>query len=172
MSRLNILLNIGKAALITGIFAAFVIYLTTDRTHAKAGLSMSYASVQQDIFNEISIGDIQEIHGVKVIDYENQKIEYYFEYEANALDTLKMIASLPFAIDDNVSHVAPVRMESNRNPLEINQSFTEEIREAIAFFSNAKAEDFTFYECVKSPMKHTLLISKTSSRILHKVESI
>ncbi|HEU5291314.1 MAG TPA: hypothetical protein VFU05_11755 [Cyclobacteriaceae bacterium] len=158
--------------MITGVFAAFVIYLTTDRTHSKAGLSMSYASVQEDIFNQISIGNIQEIHGVKIMDYENQKIEYYFEYEANALDTLKMIAVLPFAIDDNISNVAPVRMESNTNPLEINPAFTEEIRDAIAFFSNAKAEEFTFYECVKSPMKHTLLISKTSSRILHKVESI
>lgn len=168
---MKILSNIIKAALITGVFAAFVIYLPSNPAQ-KSGLSMSYASVQADIFNNVSIGNIQEIHGVKIMDYDHQKVEYYFEYEANEMDTLKMIASLPFVVDNNISNVAPVRMESNSNPLDVNPTFTEEIRDAIAFFSNAKAEEFTFYECVKSPMKHTLLVSKTSSRILHKVESI
>jgi hypothetical protein len=172
MSRLKILTNILKAAMITGVFAAFVIYLPTDRTHSKSGLSMSYASVQADIFNHVSLESIQELHGVKIIDYDHQKVEYYFEYEANLVDTLKIVASLPFAIDDNISYVAPVLMENDANPLEVNPTFTEEIREATAFFWNAKPEEFTFYECVKSPMKHTILISKTSSRVLHKVESI
>ena len=170
MSRLKILSTFLKAAMITGVFAAFVLYVSADRAHSTSALSMSYASVQADIFNQL--GNIQEIHGVKIMDYENQKVEYYFEYEANELDTLKMIASLPFAIDDNKSNVAPVRMESSSSSLKINPSFTDEIKREIAFFSNAKAEEFTFYECVKSPMKHTLLVSKTSSRILHKVESI
>ena len=173
MSRRKTLLkNFTKAALITGIFAAFIIYLPSKQTNSGPAYSISYASVQADIFNNISINGIQEIHGVKIIDYDHQKIEYYFEYEANELDTLKMIANLPFAIDDHVSNVAPVRMESSINPLKVNNAFTEEIKDAISFFSNAKAEEFTFYECVKSPMKHTLLVSKTSSRILHKVESI
>ena len=169
MSRLKILKNILKAAMITGVFAAFVIYLPSD-PQSKSGLSMSYASVQADIFNQI--GNIHEIHGVKIMDYDRQRVEYYFEYEATEVDTLKMVASLPFAIDDHASNVAPIRMESATNPLAVNPIFTAEILDAISFFSNANAEDFTFYECVKSPMKHTILVSKTSSRILHKVESI
>jgi len=173
MSRFNILLkNSLKAALITGIFAAFVIYLPTERRGSKEGLSVSYASIQADIFNNVAIGGIQEVHGVKIMDYENQKIEYYFEYEANAKDTLQMIASLPFRMDDHISNVAPVLMESDSSPLEVNASFTKEALDATSFFWKVKAEDFTFYECIKSPMKHTLLVSKTSSRILHKVESI
>ena len=172
MSRQNILIDFMKAALITGIFAAFVICLPTKRINPETGYSISYASVQADILNHVSVEGIQEIHGVKIMDYDHNKVEYYFEYNANAEDTLKMIASLPFAIDDHVSSVAPTLMESNSNPLKINAAFTEEVREATSFFWNAKAEDFIFYECIKSPMKHTLMISKTSSRILHKVESI
>jgi hypothetical protein len=155
--------------MITGVFAAFVIYLPSD-PQSKSGLSLSYASVQADIFNQV--GNIHEIHGVKIMDHDRQKVEYYFEYEATEVDTLKMVASLPFTIDDHPSNLAPVPMESSTNPLEVNPTFTAEILDAIAFFSNAKADEFTFYECVKSPMKHTILISKTSSRILHKVESI
>jgi hypothetical protein len=173
MSRYKILiLNFTRAALITGIFAAFVIYLPTKHRGSNSGLSVSYASVQADIFNNVAIGGIQEIHGVKIMDYENRKIEYYFEYEANEKDTLQMIASLPFRMDDRISNVAPMLMESNSNPLEVNASFTKEAMDATSFFWKAKAEDFVFYECVKSPMKHTLLVSKNSSRILHKVESI
>ena len=172
MSRQKILMDFIKAAMITGVFAAFVVYLPTEHKGSKAGLSVSYASIQADIFNNVSISGIQEIHGVKIMDYDRNKVEYYFEYEATGIDTLKMIASLPFSIDDRVSSVGPMLMESDSNPLEVNSSFTEEARNATSFFWNAKAEDFTFYECIKSPMKHTLLISKTSSRILHKVESI
>jgi hypothetical protein len=173
MSRHHIsIMNCIRAALITGIFAAFVVYLPTERTQPGSGISVSYASIQMDILNHVSISNIKEIHGVKIIDFDRHKIEYYFEYEANALDTLKIIASLPSAIDDNVSSVAPMLMESDFNPLEVSQAFTEEARDATSFFWNAKAEDYTFYECIKSPMKHTLLISKTSARILHKVESI
>ena len=165
-------MNFIKAALITGIFAAFIVYLPTKRINPETGFSISYASIQADILNHVSIDGIQEIHGVKIIDYDKNKIEYYFEYEATGIDTLKMIALLPFSIDDRASCVAPMLMESDSNPLEVNPSFTKEVRDATSFFWDAKAEEFTFYECIKSPMKHTLLISKTSSRILHKVETI
>jgi hypothetical protein len=173
MSRRNIfLMNSLRAALITGIFAAFVVYLPTERNYAGSGISVSYASVQMDILNHVSISYIREIRGVKITDFERHKVEFYFEYEANAQDTLKLIASLPSAIDNEVSSVAPMLMESDINPMEISEAYTEEAREATSFFWNAKAEDYTFYECIKSPMKHTLLISKSSSRILHKVESV
>ena len=86
-------------------------------------------------------------------------------------DTLKVIGSLPFILDDNVSSLECTLMESNTNPLEITET-SEQVLEATAFFWNSKATDYVFYECAKSPLKHTLLISKTSSRILHKIESI
>jgi hypothetical protein len=83
-----------------------------------------------------------------------------------------MVASLPFRIDDHVSSVAPVLMESNSNPLEVNAFFTKEALDATSFFWNAKPEEYTFYECFKGSMKHTLLISKTSAKILHKIETV
>ncbi len=167
--------NYIRAALITGVFAAFVTTLTTNpkaNTDPDLVYGITYASIQTDILQPSIIDGMKEIHGVKITFADPGKVAYFFEYEANAQDTLKVVGSLPFAIDNNASSLACTLLESKSNPLEADETLPEQVREATAFFWNSKASDFTFYECIKSPLKHTLLISKTSSRILHKVESI
>lgn len=176
LHRFSIIKNYIRAAWITGFFAAFVIYLPTEQRANNINpdlvYGISYASVQTDILQPSSIDGLKEIHGVKIAYYDQSKVAYFFEYEANALDTLKVVGLLPFTLDNNASSVACTLLESNSNPLEVNTAFSERVREATSFFWNSQAADYTFYECIKSPLKHTLMISKTSSRILHKVESI
>lgn len=163
------------AAWITGFFAAFFISLTVDwkeeETDPNLVYSITPASLQNDILHKATIEGFKQLHGVRVTYADRTKVAYYFEYEANAQDTLNVIGSLPFVLDDNVSSLECTLMESKTNPLET-MELSEQVREATAFFWNLKASDYIFYECAKSPLKHTLLISKTSSRILHKVESI
>ncbi len=118
--------NYIRAALITGFFAAFFIYLTTghkeNNTNSDLVYSITDASVQTDILQPSTINGIKEIHGVKITYADRSKVSYYFEYEANAQDTLKIVGSLPFVIDNNVSSTACTLLESNSNPLEVNET--------------------------------------------------
>jgi hypothetical protein len=164
-----------RAALIMGFFAALTIYITDKREEelpvwADSSPNISSASVQHDIYQDMS-AEIQQLNGVKVRDSRTGKFVYYFEYIANKQDTLRRISAMPFLKDNRTSSLSVELMESSLNPLD-GSTLSEEERTATSFFWNAKGEEFTFYECYKSPVKHTLLLSKTSDKILHKVEFI
>lgn len=171
----SVVKSYGRAILMMGCFAIFFTSITskhsTDLPDPNAISFISHASVRSDIFNN-SFDHVQEIYGVKISYNDQNKYAYYFEYRANALDTLKAIEALPFDPYGRVSSTACVLMNSGENPLDERHVFPEEVQQATAFFWNANAEEFTFYECIRSPEKHIVLISKTSDRILHKVESI
>lgn len=165
------------AAWITGFFAAFFIFLSVDwkgenseSSDPDQVYSITNASLQTDILHRATIEGLKQLHGVRVTYSDRTRVSYFFEYEANVQDTLKVIGSLPFILDDNISSLECTLMESDSNPL--GEAVSDQVREATAFFWNSNASDYIFYECTKSPLKHTLLISKTSSRILHKVEAI
>lgn len=170
------ILNYFRAALITGFFAALVIYLPTDRSGAaidpKSVQGITHASLQSDVLQGGTIADLKEIHGIKVVYADYGKCTYYFKYEADPNDTLNVIGDLPFLLDNNTSSVACLPMYANSNPLEAVRKLTAQEREASSFYWNSKPEDFTFYECIKSPFRHTVLISKSSPLILHRMESI
>jgi hypothetical protein len=157
-----------------GFFAALVIYLPTNRkTESQPWIyesNIADASVKNEIFQDPS-AQIDQLHGVKVVDRTTGKFTYYFEYIANKQDTLRRIAALPFLKDNRPSSLSVELMESALNPLD-GSILSQEEREATSFFWEAQAEEFIFYECYKSPVKHTLLISKTSNHILHKVELV
>lgn len=158
-----------------GIFAALVIYLPNQEAikgqyEIYFGIPISDASVQHEVFGDENFV-LQQLHGVRIINPDTGKFTYYFEYIANKQDTLRRIASLPFLKDNRPSSLACEVMYSPLNPLD-NSALTQEELDATSFFWNARADEFTFYECYKSPVKHTLLLSKTSDHILHKVEFI
>lgn len=176
--RLNKSLSL-KPYLVSGIlmvvFAAAAMYLPDvskmkDQSQIYFGAPISEASVQQEFFNDPNF-NIRQLHGVKIINPDTGRFTYYFEYIANKQDTLRRISAMPFIKDNRVSSLGCELMNAESNPLDHAQ-LTQEEQEATAFFWEANAEEFTFYECFKSPMKHTVLISKTSDRILHKVESV
>jgi hypothetical protein len=171
----SVIKNYGRAILMMGCFAIFFTSIsvkrTTDLPDPNAISFISHASVRSDIFNN-SFNQVQEIHGVKISYNDPGKYAYYFEYRANARDTLQAIETLPFDPYGRVSSTTCMLMNSEANPLDERHAFPEEVQQATAFFWNVNAADFTFYECIRSPERHIVLISKTSDSILHKVESI
>lgn len=162
-----------RAAAIMVIFAVLIVYLPgrdqTDTTYESYfTMPVAEALVSHDVFKDAFA--VQQLNGVKVVDSKTGKFTYYFEYIANKQDTLRRVAALPFSLKDNrPSSVACELLTTTVNPLDSSKIAAAE-KQASAFFWNVNAEDFTFYECYKSPVKHTLLLSKTSDRILHKVE--
>jgi hypothetical protein len=164
-----------RAALIMGFFAALTIYLPTKERsdglyEIYSGGPVSEASVAYEFFGDADFG-LRQLNGVKILNPDTGNYTYYFEYIANKPDTLRRISALPFLKDNRPSSLTCELMNAPLNPLD-DASLTQEERDATSFFWNAHAEEFIFYECYKSPVKHTLLLSKTTDRILHKVEFI
>lgn len=158
-----------------GLFAALTIYLPIkERSDGLSELYFSIpvneASVAYEFFGDADF-ELRQLNGVKILNPDTGNYTYYFEYIANKQDTLRRISALPFLKDNRPSSLACELMNSSLNPLD-NTALTQEERDATSFFWNAHADEFIFYECYKSPVKHTLLLSKTSDRILHKVEFI
>lgn len=175
MRRLLTLKSYFRAALIIGFFAALSVYLPNkkvneDQQDMYFGMPVNEASVAYDLFNDSDF-NVKQLNGVKLVNQDTGKITYYFEYIANKQDTLRRISAMPFLKDNRQSSLSCELMTSSLNPLD-NSTLTQEERDATSFFWSARAEDFIFYECYKSPVKHTLLLSKTSDLILHKVEFI
>lgn len=167
--------NYFRAAGIMAFFAALAVYLPTKKALEEQyeiyfGLPATYASVTQEFFNDAGF-NLKQLNGVKVINPDTGRYTYYFEYIANKQDTLRRVAALPFLKDNRPSSLMCELMNAPLNPLD-DSGLTAEARDAASFFWDARADEFTFYECYKSPVKHTLLLSKTSDRILHKVEFI
>lgn len=173
MSKSLVLKPYLVSGLLIVLFAAAATYLPGDERAANEFTRyfgpVSQASVHE-FFNDPYLS-LQQRNGVKVLNPDTGKFTYYFEYIADRQDTLRRIAEMPFLKDNGVSSIACELLNTDSNPLDPG-SLTEEEQEATSFFWSARAEDFIFYECYKSPVKHTLLLSKTSDRILHKVEFI
>lgn len=158
-----------------GFFAALTVYLPTKeriggQDEIYFGIPISDASVAHEFFGDGSIA-LRQLNGVKIFNSDTGRYTYYFEYIANKQDTLRVVSALPFLKDNRPSSLMCQLMNSPTSPLD-DASLAQEEREATSFFWDAQADEFTFYECYKSPVKHTLLLSKTSNRILHKVEFI
>lgn len=164
-----------KAGFVIAAFAALIIGTSSEQKKVADGdfiRNVSDSSLRADILSSVTIAGLKEIRGVKVEYDQAGKISYYFEYEADPAVVLNAIASLPFRKDDNRSSVQCGLMNSETNPLEAYKDLPEQEFNAGSFFWKANPEEYTFYECLRSPMRHTMLVSKTSSRILHRIEVI
>jgi hypothetical protein len=112
-----------------------------------------------------------DIHGVKV-QYFNGAHASYFEYTGgNPTAVVRTISMLPFhkraMLADTTCHRIPytalLALKEKLSPEELNRTN--------AFWS-ADPFEFDAYECIKPPLKHTILLSKTSSRVFHRIASI
>lgn len=118
--------------------------------------------------NSLSAVAIQELNGVRV-SYPTGKYTCYFEYYADQNDMLKALNALPFDINTRLSDTRCRKMETDFS-LSGKRTRTHQEIESSEFFWNIQAKEFTYYECLKTPMRHTLLFDKYSNRILHRIE--
>ncbi len=161
----------GSAIFVTLAFAAFILSTKQRDIHTLLGVSVSDSSVRTDILNSIQI-DVKEIHGVRVADHDADTVSFYFEYEADYNEILNTISAMPVMIGNNRYAMRCGLLNSPTIPLDDSKKLSREELNASDFFWNAKPEDYTFYECLKGSTRHLMLVSKISSRILHKVEII
>lgn len=112
--------------------------------------------------------DIQELHGVSAR-YPSGKNVSYFEYEADTSTLLTFISCLPFKNNNNVSDTT-CRLQNFDFSLSDKQFLSPEELAAASFFWDILPHEYSYYECLKSPERHTLLIHKQTGRVLHRIE--
>ena len=155
--------------LILSIFAcqkpANTSYLADEYANPKIELVTLRDTLTAQTLSNLSI---QEVKGVKAT-YVTGKSTAYFEYIANHHELLMLMNTLPFNINAPLSDTVCRKM-SKEFSLRGKLILSDQEIESSAFFWNINPEDFTYYECIKSPMRHTILFDKHSNRILHRIE--
>ncbi|HYG20158.1 MAG TPA: hypothetical protein VD816_14570 [Ohtaekwangia sp.] len=114
----------------------------------------------------VSALGLHNVTGVK-IKYITGQYAQYFEYEADRAAVLQMLALLPFSrytekADTVARRIGHAEFEKLRREIP-----SVELENSTSFWSADEAYDV--YECLKFPLIHTVLISKDSNRIIHRI---
>jgi hypothetical protein len=96
---------------------------------------------------------------------------YFFEYEANQKELLRQMARVPFAADSLRADVQ-CRIITDIEKLEsLKRNFKEGLI-ARNFFLKNNLNDYTVYECVKSPQHHIIMLNKHSDNVIHVIQTM
>jgi hypothetical protein len=111
---------------------------------------------------------IQDVEGIKV-KYPTGKYACYFEYTADPEVLLDAISSQPFS---KYTLLADTRCRaiSFDQLKQLKTSVSDFEFENSTTFWTVEEKEFEVYECLKSPLKHTILIDRKSNKVLHRVE--
>ena len=114
--------------------------------------------------------NMASINGIKAT-YPSGKYTAYFEYKADPEKVLNAIGTLPFkksdAVSDTTCRALPIPFSlSGKSVLSMSEI------KASSFFWNINPHDFFYYECLKAPERHTILINKITGMVLHRIESV
>ena len=155
--------------------AGFFIYATSIKRSKPSNAGPIFgifpASIKDMLPLESVTNEIKEVNGHKIRYRYPNKYVYYFEYEADYEKILTVVGSLKFKINDKDSDMYCRLILDKSRVIPRSSSLHWREYNVGYFFWDIQPEKFTFYECIKSPDKHTLLISNSSKRILHRIES-
>lgn len=142
---------------------------TIQEWSGKEEPAISSISLYDTIPSIIKQINIHEIRGIKAA-YPSGAFTCYFEYDAEPAEMLKLISMLPFKRNGMSSDtiVRPMESEFSTSGKTL---LTEEEISSSEFFWNIDPRQYSYYECVKNPVRHTILVNKNTGRILHRIES-
>jgi hypothetical protein len=129
------------------------------------------ASVNDTINNQrFSDLAVHQLSGFRVM-YFPGRWDYYFEYNTDHHELLKVIGKLPFNVFDEKGDLAcrPIPKTDAESGQQIHSSF-DNVLSVTASFRNTTDENFAYYECIKGNKKHVLFLSLDSDRVLHRIE--
>jgi hypothetical protein len=124
-----------------------------------------YDSLPANAIQTLNLGNITGVQ----IKHHNGEYSNYFEYDADKALLLKVMATLPIAIN---ARVADTRCyEISFEDFETFQGLLQpgEFQNAMSFWE-ADRSDLQVYQCIKPPFRHIIQMSKNSKRILHRIE--
>jgi hypothetical protein len=169
-----------RAAWVLCITIVTVICSCQRNTSSDADESGVWTAYKSPTFKHISLYDTLpkkaadylsavEIHGVRAI-YKDGRHTSYLEYEADPMRVLYAIQSIPFAMHEGGDTLC--RDMNQDFSLTGQRVLSDAEKEKTSFFWKINPEEFIYYECLKGSQRHTILVSKNSNRILHRVEML
>lgn len=111
---------------------------------------------------------LEKVEGLNV-KYLSGKEAHYFAYIADADAVLRAVAHTAFSKHITIADTVCRRIDRRALDM-LAQPLHATERGAGAFFWEADAGEFEAYECVRGPIRHTLLISRATRNVLHRVE--
>ena len=113
---------------------------------------------------------VGNVLGIKIRDLQGHDIRY-FEYQAEASHLLHCISRMPFNKNYPVADTVCRKISYDELRLAAGNLSATELN-STSFFSTAHESRMEIYECLKSPMKHHILIDKATHKVLHRIEFI
>jgi hypothetical protein len=134
------------------------------RTPSLSNVSV-YDTLPKKVFQYASV---HQLNGVKAA-YSSGRSTTYFELEGEASSFLRAISTLPFS----PTEISDTFCRKIEDPFSLSgkQLLSEEEINAASFFWRINPKEYTQYECLKGRQRHTILISNTTGRILHRIEA-
>lgn len=142
--------------------------LSIDRPASSIIYSTSLAdTLPKKTYEALHLG---KVIGTRVIDLQGHDTRY-FVYEADSAIVLQAISNTAFSIESPLADT--LCQKTSKGILgQIYKTCSQEELEAGKSFWNSDFDQYDFYECIKSPMKHHILINKKTNKILHRIEYI
>lgn len=130
--------------------------------------------------NEVSITDTMPSKYVELLNlgrtsglqfnYGDRHPKTYFEYRGDKHEVLDALAQLGFSKNSARADTRCRTLESSRF-IEMRGVIREEERNQADFFWGIEPDEYNIYECLKTPLRHLVLIEKNSDKVLHLVLS-
>jgi hypothetical protein len=111
---------------------------------------------------------LEKVEGLNV-KYLSGHEAHYFAYIADPDAVLRAVVHTAFSKHVAVADTVCRRMDPRALAM-LAQPLHATERAAGVFFWEADAAEFEVYECVRGPIRHTLLIGRATRNILHRVE--
>ena len=111
---------------------------------------------------------LEKVEGLNV-KYLSGREAHYFAYIADPDAVLRAVIHTAFSKHVAVADTVCRRINHRALAMLAQPLHATELA-AGAFFWEADAAEFEVYECVRGPIRHTLLISRATRNILHRIE--
>lgn len=111
---------------------------------------------------------LEKVEGLNV-KYLSGQETHYFAYIADPDAVLRAVVHTAFSTHVAVADTVCRRLDHHALAMLAQPLHATELA-AGAFFWEADAAEFEVYECVRGPIRHTLLISRATRNVLHRVE--
>lgn len=144
--------------------------LMNDLTHQAGDVPLITPAALEDTLSKNALTGVAvtQLHGVKAT-HASGRYTCYFVYEAtDPRELLRRISALPFRRGQRADTLC--RQMDKPFSASGQRFLSQEEIKASAFFWPADPNQYIHYECIKGTQRHTLLVSKTGSEILHRIE--
>lgn len=121
-------------------------------------------TLPKETFEKINTGNVL---GVKFKDMKGNDIRY-FEYKADAKSLISSLSEMPFDKESVLADTLCRRIGLEVLRYSLEQTSASEENYA-GQFRYADEQEFFIFECIKPPLKHTVLTAKKSNKVLHRI---